>query len=190
VDPGALVGPQTGPVLTVGRIDVLRVFVAVRERDAPALRVGQDTTVEVDARPGERFHGKVVRLSPAFDPLTRTLDAEVHLPNPDGKLRPGMYGRAAVQTSVHQGSLVVPEAAVQLVGEQRFVFIAVPGSQGHKAARRAVTIGVDGGEWLELTRGVRPEDEVIVAGIDALADAAPVRIQQSGAAPGKPAKAQ
>lgn len=190
VDPGALVGPQTGPVLTVGRIDVLRVFVAVRERDAPALRVGQDTTVEVDARPGERFRGKVVRLSPAFDPLTRTLDAEVHLPNPDGKLRPGMYGRAAVQTSVHQGSLVVPEAAVQLVGEQRFVFIAVPGSQGHKAARRAVTIGVDGGEWLELTRGVRPEDEVIVAGIDALADGAPVRTQQSGAAPGKPAKAQ
>ena len=188
VDPGALVGPQTGAVLTVGRIDTLRIFVAVRERDAAQLRLGQSAAIEVDARPGETFSGQVVRLSPGFDPGTRTLEAEVHLKNPDGALRPGMYGRATIRTGLHPRALVLPEEAVQLVGEQRFVYVAVPAvspsaapagaAPAWKAERRRVTLGVDGGAWLEITQGVRPEDDVITAGIDALADGSPVRAQR------------
>ena len=102
LDPGVLVGPNagTGAILTVQRSDILRVFVPVNEKDAPAVRIGQAASAEFDALPGKRYTGKVVRLSPAFDPVARTVDAEVHLANP-GELRPGMYGRGTLITAVH-----------------------------------------------------------------------------------------
>lgn len=124
----------------------------------------------------------MVRLSPGFDPLTRTLDAEVHLPNPDGKLRPGMYGRARIQVGLHKQSLVVPESAVQLSGGQRFLFVI----DGGKAQRRAVTIGIDGGTVLEIVSGLKPDEQIVVAGSDALSDGSPVRTQV-GVAPWQPA---
>ena len=181
-DAGALVGPQNGAIMTVGKVDPLRVFVAVREQDSAQVVVGQQVLVELDARPGEEWRGAVVRLSPGFDPLTRTLDAEVHLPNPDGKLRPGMYGRARIQVGLHKQSLVVPESAVQLSGGQRFLFVI----DGGKAQRRAVTIGIDGGTVLEIVSGLKPDEQIVVAGSDALSDGSPVRTQV-GVAPWQPA---
>ena len=90
LDPGALVGPPGGgAILTVARVDVLRVFITVNERELAGVRVGKDAHVELDALPGRTFAGKVVRLSPALDPVTRTLDAEVQLDNRAGELRPG-----------------------------------------------------------------------------------------------------
>lgn len=181
-DAGALVGPQNGAILTVGRVDPLRMFVAVREQESSKVAIGQKVLLDVDAHPGETFSGSVVRLSPGFDPLTRTLEAEVHLPNPDGKLRSGMYGRARIQVGLHKNTLTVPEAAVQLSGDQRFLFVIVDG----KAQRRAVTIGVDGGTFLEIAQGVKADETIVVAGIDALADGSPVRTQ-AGTAPWQPA---
>ena len=171
LDPGALVGPQTGALLSVARIDTLRVFIGVRERDAKEVAVGQTTEVQVDALPGQTFQGRVVRLAPAFDPLTRTLEVEVHLDNSAGKLRPGMYGRAAIKTSVHPQALVVPEGAIQLSNDKAFVFVVREG----KTQRLRVQLGIDDGEWLEVKQGLAPADEVIVAGIDGLSDGMPVR---------------
>jgi len=188
-DAGALVGPQNGAIMTVGRVDILRVFVAVREQESAQVAVHQRVMVEVDARPGDKWTGSVVRLSPGFDPLTRTLEAEVHLNNSDGRLRPGMYGRARIQVGLHKQSLTVPESAVQLSNNQRYVFVI----EGGKAQRRAVTIGVDGGTVLEVLSGLKADDLIVVAGRDALADGSPVRTQvgaapwQSAASPKAPA---
>lgn len=172
-DSGALVGPQNGAILTVGRVETLRLFVPVREQESAQVAIGQKVFVEVDAQPGETWIGQVVRLSPGFDPLTRTLDAEVHLNNSDGKLRPGMYGRARIQVAIHKQSLTVPESAVQLSGCQRFVFVV----EGNKVQRRSVTTGVDGGTFLEVLTGLSASDEIVVAGTDALADGSTVRTQ-------------
>jgi RND family efflux transporter MFP subunit len=188
-DAGALVGPQNGAIMTVGRVDILRVFVAVREQESAQVAVDQRVVVEVDARPGDKWTGSVVRLSPGFDPLTRTLEAEVHLNNADGRLRPGMYGRARIQVGLHKQSLTVPESAVQLSNSQRYVFVIADG----KALRRPVTIGVDGGTVLEILSGLKADELIVVAGTDALADGSPVRTQvgtapwQSAASPKAPA---
>lgn len=172
LDPGPLVGPNSGAgaILTVERIDVLRVYVPVNERDVFRLRVGQDAHVDLDAFPGQRYGGRVVRVAPGFDPVTRTLDAEVHVKNP-GELRSGMYGRASIVTAVHKGAHVVSAASVQLSEDKAYVFVV----KGDKAVRTAVTLGVDGGDWLEVTGGLQPGDEVVTAGMDALADGATVR---------------
>jgi membrane fusion protein (multidrug efflux system) len=172
LDPGALVGPNagTGAILTVMRNDVLRVFVPVNEAEAGAVHVGQDAAVEFDALPGKRFTGRVVRLSPAFDPVTRTVEAEVHLPNP-GDLRPGMYGRGTLVTSVHKDAVVVPVSAVQISSDRHFVYVV----QGDKVRRVEVKAGVDGGNWLEVTKGLARGDEIVTAGIDVLSDGSAVR---------------
>jgi membrane fusion protein, multidrug efflux system len=180
VDPGALVGPSTGPVLTVARVDSLRAFVPVNERESAGVTVGAEATVSFDAWPDRTFTGRVVRLAPAFDPVTRTLDAEVHLDNREGLLRPGMYGRAEVVTAVHAHAATAPVGAIQITGERRVAFVL----DGDKVHRREVVTGFDGGTWLEVTRGLSIGDEVVTAGLEGLSDNARVRVSRGAARDG------
>lgn len=176
LDPGALVGPSagSGAILTVSRVDVLRVYIPVNERDVAALQLGQDAHVELDAFPERSYTGKVVRISPGLDPVTRTLDVEVHLKNP-GELRPGMYGRGSIVTSVHKDAVVVPVVAVQVVNDRSYVFVL----RGDKVTRVEIQPGVDGGNWVEAAAGLRATDEIVTAGMDAVSDGTTVRAQRN-----------
>lgn len=173
VDPGTLVGPGTGPILTIVRIDVLRVFVTVPEREMSGIAVGKDAHVELDAFPNKRFRGKVVRVPPTLDPSTRTLDVEVHLANPGNELRPGMFGRGAVVVEVHPQVPVVPVNALQISGGKRYVYVL---SGDDKVERRSIETGVDQGDRLEVKSGIKAGDLVVIAGIDGLSDGAKVRV--------------
>jgi len=173
LDPGALVGPTTPtPILTLVKMDVLRVFVSVNESFVSRVHLGQDATVDLDALPGKKQQGKVVRLAPAMDPITRTLEAEVHLSNKEGLLRPGMYGRGAIVLEVHPKALTVPVTAVQVSSGQSYVFVVEDG----RARRRPVQTGVDGESWLEIVSGLRAAERVIIAGADSVNDGAAVRV--------------
>lgn len=184
LDPGALVGPGgAGAILTVGQVDPLRVMASLNEREAPQVKLGMEARVTLDAFPGKTFTGKVVRLNPAFDAATRTLDAEVHLTNPDGLLRIGMYGRAAIVLETRAQAPVVPVSAVVVNSLGRYAFVL----DGEKVRRREVEVGVDGGDWLEVVKGLSAGEEVVTAGTDALADGAPVRVARPGGpSEGKP----
>ncbi len=190
LDPGALVGPSTAGLVTVARVDVLKVIMPVRERDAGNLQLGQQAQVMLDARPGESYPAQIVRIAPGFDPVTRTLDVELHLQNPSGTLRPGMYGRAALRTDLHPQAVVVPEAAVfggqgsaqrEAKGEEvsgeaevsgRFVYI-VDGQ--NRVRKRPIHVGYDGGNWLEIKKGLDGKEQVIVAGAEVVAEGMEVR---------------
>jgi RND family efflux transporter MFP subunit len=176
LDPGALVGPTSGNgvVLTVQRVDVLRAFLPVNEQDVARLRVGQDARLELDAFPGRPVLGKVVRISPSFDPVARTVDAEVQVANPTGELRSGMYGRAAIVIEVHHDAVVVAASAVQISEGRATAFVV----RGDKVARVTLKLGVDGGEWLEVVDGLSRADEIVTAGADVLADGAAIRAQR------------
>jgi RND family efflux transporter MFP subunit len=197
VDTGALVGPPGGgAIVTVVRMDKLRVFLTLNEADAMGISVGMDAHVEVDALPGRSFSGKVVRVAPAFDPLTRTLEAEVLLPNDGGELRPGMYGRGFIRREVHPNTPVVQVNAVQISSGKRYVFVL----HDTKVERRSITTGadVDDGKLLEIRAGLSAGEEVVIAGADALADGTVVRVARdvnpytgaSTAAPSPPAQAE
>ncbi len=174
LDPGALVGPPGGgAIITVVRMDRLRVFLTLNEIDAMGVAVGMDAHVELDALPGRSFTGKVVRVAPSFDPLTRTLEAEVQLPNDSGELRPGMYGRGSIRRETHPNTAVVPVNAVQISSNQKYVFVL----HDTKVERRAITTGaeVEDGTLHEVRSGLAPGEEVVIAGADSLADGATVR---------------
>jgi membrane fusion protein (multidrug efflux system) len=175
LDPGALVGPTagTGSILSVERQDVLRVFVPVNERDVGGLQVGQDAHVELDAFPGRSYAGKVVRISAAFDPVTRTLDAEVQLKNP-GELLSGMYGHGSIVKTIHRNAVVAPATATEISNDRSYVFVL----REDKVKRVEVQTGVDGGTWLEILSGLQPGDEIVTAGADVLSDGSTVRAQR------------
>jgi RND family efflux transporter MFP subunit len=176
-------------------MDRLRVFLTLNETDAMGIAVGMDAHVELDAVPGKSYTGRVVRVAPAFDPLTRTLEAEVQLANDSGELRPGMYGRGFIRREVHPNTPVVQVNAVQISSKQKYAFVL----HDTKVERRVLTTGaeVDDGSALEVRAGLAPGDEVVIAGADGLADGTTVRVTRdvnpySGAstAPGSPPSAE
>ncbi len=172
LDPGAIVGLISGgTILTVVRIDTLRVFISVPERQLMGVTVGRDAHVEVDALPGKTFQGKVVRVAPTLDPTTRTLDAEVQLSNPTMELRPGMFGRGSIVVDVHPHVPVIAAQAMQISNDRTYVFVL----HGDKVERREIQTSVDLGDRLEVLSGLKEGDEVVTAGIDNLADGMTVR---------------
>ena len=156
LDPGALVGPPGGgAIVTVVRTDRLRVFISLNEYDASGVGLGKDAHVELDAMPGRTFPGKVVRLAPSFDPLTRTLEAEVQLPNPLGELRPGMYGRGSIVLEIRPKRPVVSVNAVQISSGKKYVFVL----HDTKVERRTIETGADGlsdGTTVRVVRDINP----------------------------------
>jgi len=175
LDPGALVGPPGGgAIVTVVRMDKLRVFLALNESEALGIAVGMDARVALDALPGRSFTGKVVRVAPSFDPLTRTLEAEVQLPNDSGELRPGMYGRGFILRETHPNTPVVSVNAVQISSGKRYVFVL----HDTKVERRLITTGaeLEDGTVLEVRSGLKAGEEVVIAGADGLADGTTVRV--------------
>jgi hypothetical protein len=79
------------PLFRVARIDTAKVFIDVPQYAARGIYVGQDVTVTLKEFPGRTFIGKVVRTSFALDATARTLRTEIHIPNSDLTLVPGMY---------------------------------------------------------------------------------------------------
>jgi RND family efflux transporter MFP subunit len=172
LDQGAIVGPPGGgAIVTVVRTDVLRVFISVPERHAALVAIGKDARVELDALSGRPLFGKVVRMAPTLDAATRSLDAEVQLSNASGELRSGMFGRGFIVVATHPQVPVVPPSAMQISNGKAFVYVLT----GSKVARRPITTGVDHGDWLEVTAGLKAGEEIITAGVDELSDGATVR---------------
>lgn len=117
-------------LFAVARIDPVRVVVSVPEADAGLVEVGQEVRVTLPATVGLSATGKVVRTSWALEPGSRTLRTEVDLPNPDGKLRPGMYVSAKLTVEL-PAEWAVPVAAVGKINDEPVLYLV----EGGKAVR-------------------------------------------------------
>jgi RND family efflux transporter MFP subunit len=165
VDPGASVG-QNAPVVDVVDISSVRLVVNVVEKDLRQLQAGDITRVQVDAYPGETFTGRIARVSPILDPATRTAPIEIEIPNPDFRLKPGMYARVGITLDTQKEALVVPSEAVADLGGRRGVFQPLNGT----AVFRTIQVGTESREFSEVLGGLREGDEVITTGARALRD--------------------
>jgi multidrug resistance efflux pump len=145
-------GSAQAPLFVVVRTDPVRVFVDVPETEAALVRAGMPASVRVQALGDREVAGTVARTSWTLDQATRTLRAEVDLPNPDGVLRPGMF--ATVRLAVERpGAWVVPAGAVVTADEQPYALRA----EGGKAVRTPVKLGARQGGTVEiLQKQTRP----------------------------------
>src|SRR4051794_20952581 len=112
VSVGELVKTQM-PVMTVVRVDPLKLLAEIPERMAPWIKVGQSLALQVDAFPGTTFAGTVSRISPAVNTQTRTFAFEALAPNHDARLKPGTFARVHLETALVEQVLTVPYAAMQ-----------------------------------------------------------------------------
>jgi RND family efflux transporter MFP subunit len=160
------------PLLEVKRTDKVRVVIRVPDLDVPLLDVGDRVTVAIDALKGKEFVGPVARLGKMEDPTTRTMRAEVDLPNPDGLLVDGMYGRATIELQPPTDNLTAPAAAV--VGHSGNGRAAVYIVRDGKARKVPVTVGSDDGSSVEILSGIKPDDPLILRPGGSIDDGAPV----------------
>lgn len=167
LDPGAMVTPtSTPPILTLMKIDELRVQVNIVEQDIHYIRLHQKAEFSVDSFPGRVFQGEVNRFAHAVDPLSRTLLVEIDIPNPDLALKPGMYGRLNLIVDKHPKSILLPAEAILSQESGSSVFTVEDGI----AKRVSITTGYDDGNFLEVTHGLTGNESVIISGQDLVTD--------------------
>ena len=165
VDPGSSVG-QNAPVVEVVDISRVRLIVNIVEKDLKQLQSGDVTRVQVDAFPGETFTGRIARVSPVLDQATRTAPIEIEIANPTYRLKPGMYARVGITLDTKKDALVVPANALVDLGGRRGVFMPL----SETAVFRAVQVGTEQGDIVEVLGGLTEGNEVITTGAGQLRD--------------------
>jgi RND family efflux transporter MFP subunit len=145
------------PVATLVRLHPLRLRVAVPEREAATVRIGQRVTLMVEGDPTEHG-GRVARLSPAIQEQNRTLTIEAEIPNVQGVLRPGSFARASIVTQAAQPVVMVPATAlVTFAGIDKVLTV----KDGKSVERRVQTGRRDGGR-VEIVAGLNAGEPVVV----------------------------
>ena len=173
-DPGDMT--QSLPILTVGQISPsVKLLINITESDISGVSAGMPVSVSLDAFPDENFNGTISRIYPQVDPATRTVQAEVIVPNPNGKIFPGMFGRV----SLDHGSVnrvVVPDRAVvkQTGSGNRYVYVYKDG----KVSYNKVNLGQRIGTAYEVIEGVADGDTVVIAGQTRLADGVEAQLKK------------
>jgi len=139
--------------------------------DVARVSPGMSARVRHHAWEGNAFEGRVLRLAPTLDPVTRTLRAEVAIKNPEGHLRPGMFVEVTLIVERRENVPVVPREAVAERGGRKVVFVL----NGQKVSRREVGLGLGDDEIIEIRQGVEPGERVVVRGLETLTDGTSVR---------------
>jgi len=154
------------PVATIVRLHPLRLRVETPEREAQGIKVGHSVRVLVEGDQ-QSYSGRVARLSPAFQEQSRTLIIEAEVDNQQGKLRPGSFAKAEIQTSMTSEVVMVPSSAIVTFAGIQKVFSV----KDNKAVEKTVVVGRRDGDW------------VVVEGMDA---GAPVVLSPGNLVSGQP----
>ena len=182
VDRGALItsgsGATVASLFTIGQTDALRVFVDVPQMAAVGITPGQTVDVGLRERPGHVTSGRVVRTAGALDSRSRTLRTEVHLPNDDHALMPGMYVQVAFPAASGDPALVVPANALVVRTEGTQVAVV----EGTAVHYRKVVLGRDFGNEVEVVGGLNGGESLVASPGDRLTDG---QIVQVASATGK-----
>ncbi len=146
-----------GRVMTLLRIDPLRLLVTVPGRSISQVTPGQRVEFQVDAFPGRTFTGAIIRVSPALEAETRSLTVEASVANEDKLLRPGMFATAQLVLPEQKKSVFVPESAVIRRGDIARIFVVEDGI----AREKVVTIEGSDADRVQISTGLEPGDRVI-----------------------------
>ena len=164
---GEMVEPQA-PLFQVADLSRVWVWIDVFERDLARVHLGDDVELHVEAFPGSAFEGKLVYLGSRVETESRTARARIEVPNPEGRLRPGMFARvrisdphAADGEAESVSVLAVPETALQRDGDQFVAYVAL--GDGRFETRKVRT-GRKGDGFVEVLDGLSAGESVAVAG--------------------------
>ena len=147
-------------LVSIIRINLLKLSFSVSEKDVGSLRTGQDVSFTVDAFPGREFRGQVKMIHPSLEEKTRSLLIEAVVPNADKILKPGLFARVTLFTGPARDTVVVPITALLYDNSVTKLFVA----EGDRARERKVRIGRKYGEYMEIVEGLKAREVVVTVG--------------------------
>jgi RND family efflux transporter MFP subunit len=172
VDTGALVNEGSTLLYRIAQNDRLRTYVNVPQADATSVHIGQPAILTIASLPSKQFKGTVTRTANALDPATRTLLAEVQVPNTESLLLPGMYAQVNFSTPRAEPPLVIPGDTMVLRSDGPQVAVVGPGDIVHYAR---VIVGRDYGDRVEILSGIEADARLVVNPGDAAQEGVKVK---------------
>lgn len=166
VDKGAMIQSglsQSNPqaLFELQEINPIRLTIPVPESDAVGIQKGMDVEVTMPELSGKSFMAKVSRTSKVLDPMSKTMQVEIDLENPDGKILSGMYAKVLLQVNSRENILSLPMIAKVSHKNEDYVLAVVDG----KVKRLPVKIGLSNQDYFEvLNDEITAETQVIVQG--------------------------
>ena len=148
-------------VIHIADLSSLWLEVEVFENQLPWLRPGGEATVTLTYLPGEEFTGHIRYIEPAVSEKTRTVKVTFEVPNPEGKLRVGMYATVECRPVAARDAIAVPSHAVLRTGSRNVVIVALGGG---RFAPRQLTLGLEGDGWVQVLAGLEVGEEVVTSG--------------------------
>jgi len=185
VDPGALVNPNN-PILRIVNLSTMVTQGNVPERSIGKLRVGNRTTVEVDAIPGKIFTGLVARIAPVLDAATRSALIEIDIPNPDAVLKAEMFARITLDLGSMREATLIPRDGLVYRGQQPGVYVVEDNAD--RPVFRAIETGMTREDNVEVLANLDAGTRIVGRGATMLRDGDRIstgRGNKKGAAPGK-----
>jgi RND family efflux transporter MFP subunit len=179
---------QGDELMTLVALDPIKVEVQVLEREVGFLAPGRAASVAFAAFPGEQFTGRVETINPVVDAATRTARVTVLVPNPGGRILPGMYARVSLEARRFENRVLVPRSALLERDRRTMLFVFEDGL----AKWRYVTTGLQNDAMVEIipsadTDSVAPGETVLTDGHYTLIHDARVRlVDDVKAAGGRP----
>lgn len=174
VHAGENAGPGA-PLVRVVSTDPLELQLSVSDRDLPLLDPGAEVYFRSQAYP-VAAPGILTHVAPAADPKTRTFEATVSMPNPEGHLKPGMLGRVGVMKTLEDSALVIPQDWVVTRLDSTGVYIEQDGA----AAWRTITLGAYLEDQVVVSGGLEAGDRIVSKGARDLTDGDPLIVVRSG----------
>jgi membrane fusion protein (multidrug efflux system) len=178
---GDLVGPSTGVLTTVSKVDPIKAIFPIseqaylgfrgREPGAPAFPAG--TKFDLVLSDGSTYprKGEFFAIDNQVDGNTGTLRVVSLFPNPDGLLRPGQYAKVRAVVGVEKGALLVPQRALSELQGGYQVAVVDSGNRAHIVTVKA---GVQVGALMVVESGLQPGDRVVADGVQKIRDGAEV----------------
>jgi membrane fusion protein (multidrug efflux system) len=165
IDRGSLVtAGNATPLFRLAATETVRVYVQVPQDVAPTIAVGSSAKVTIREFNGRVFEGKVARTAGALDAVTRTLNTEIRVPNPDGKLLAGMYAEVALSLSAPRQVYEIPATALLNDAQGLRVAVVTPENTLHL---QPITIERDLGPTLQLSSGLNGTERLVqIAGAE------------------------
>jgi membrane fusion protein, multidrug efflux system len=173
-DIGQLISSGSGPELfRMAQTDPLRVYVQVPQQFVYDIIPGQKAEVTFLEKPGQVFEATVTQTAGAVDPVTRTLQVELQIPNPRGELFAGSYAQVRFNHSPDRGALTISDNAI--IFRAQGTQVALVGDD-NKVQLRDIKVGRDFGDDIEVLEGLKANDRVINNPSDSIADGEVVEV--------------
>ncbi len=157
------------PVVTLVRVNPLRLRLEVPERQSHLVKTNQEVRVTFEGDP-QAHAARIVRVSPALNERTRSLTVEAEMPNP-GTLRPGSFARAEILVERAAPATVIPaDSLVTFAGTEKVLLVRT-----NRAVERVVTTGRRQDGWIEVLKGL-PAGEGVIRQPGSLQNGEPVQV--------------